>query len=160
MFGTDVRALAIAASLLLILPACGSDDEAAPTPATTAAAADTTALFGRYEREVTQADIDRTAAKRAEGQEVPAPGRHRLVVNQGVMQVFLPDGFQISLELTVEGDTWRIGRYTGGQGVFCTDSGPATYTWKLDDDELTLTATSDACADRDSTLTGVWTKTE
>lgn len=159
-----LRAVLLILAAASILAGCGSDDQTATTSAATTAAADDAAVpadvFGEYERDVTQADVDRTSDKRVEGpgQEPPTSGTYRLVANEGVIQVFLPDGFQISQELTVTEDTWEIERYIGGEGVFCVDDGPSSYSWDLEGDELSLVPKSDGCADRDSVLTGTWTK--
>ena len=54
---------------------------------------------------------------------------------------------------------FRVGAYQRPErGSFCGPDVPqtASYKWKLSGDDLTLEATQDACADRDSSLTGVW----
>lgn len=157
-----MRRIAVLLLLAAPLAACGSDDAAAPQTTSTTTATDVfpDELIGEYEREVTPADIERTQDRRVEGpgHEPPAPGLHRMVVNEGVMQIYLPDGFEISQELTITGDAWNTGPYVGGEGVFCPDDGPASYTWERDREGLVLTVLDDPCADRDSTLTGTWTK--
>ena len=47
-----------------------------------------------------------------------------------------------------------------GKGVFCGPEipAPASYAWRLQGRTLVLTAHEDPCADRDSTLTGAWTR--
>jgi hypothetical protein len=46
------------------------------------------------------------------------------------------------------------------KGAFCGAEipTPASYAWRLQGRTLTLTAQKDLCADRDSTLTGKWTR--
>lgn len=155
------RLVPVAGALLLLVGGCGSDEEAATTTAATTASAEAevTEPFGEYEREVTQADIDRTASTRVEGpgQEAPPPGTYRLSLNAGVIQAFAPDGFTISQELKVTGGTLEIERYIGRDGIFCADDGPSSYTWELDGEKLILSPKNDTCADRDSVLTGSWT---
>lgn len=150
-----------AVALLLLASACGlnGDETAATTAAETTDPVD--AVLGDYEREMTKADIERTAAKRRQGTQTPSLGRVRLVVRGGVMQVLVPEGFSISQELTVTEEEWRIGPYIGsGMDAFCPGSDRlATYGWRADGEELTLSPKDDACADRDSTLSGTWTRT-
>jgi hypothetical protein len=157
-----VRALFVVVAALLLLAGCASDEEAAPrtttSETTTAEAAAAAAPFGEYEREVTQADLDRTAEKRPAGFEIPPPGTYRLTLSEGNTIVVDPDGFSISQELTVVGGALKIGRYIG-EGFFCPDDSASSYSWKLDGRKLVLAPTKDDCADRDSILTGSWTKT-
>jgi hypothetical protein len=157
-----VRAVVpFAVALILLAPACGSNGEEAATTTAAETADPTDAVLGDYEREMTEADIERTAAERRQRMQKPSPGRVRLVIRDGVMQVFVPEGFSISQELTVTEDEWRIGPYIGsGMDAFCPGADrPATYTWKVEGEELMLSPKDDACADRDSTLTGTWTRT-
>jgi hypothetical protein len=46
------------------------------------------------------------------------------------------------------------------QGTFCDVQvvQTAAYRWRVSGSALTLTASDDTCADRDSILTGRWTK--
>ena len=157
-------ALALLVALLLAAAACGGDDEdaanvAEPGPATTAGpkAEAGDAVFGEYQRTVTRADLDRTAEKRAEGSEVPPTGRYRLTLSEGAIVVVDPNRFSISQELTVTDDTLTVERYIG-EGFFCPDDSPSSYRWTLDSERLTLAPQKDGCADRDSILTGAWTK--
>jgi hypothetical protein len=143
-------------AVLLFAPACGSNgDEARTTGAREPTDAD--AVIGDYERHMTRADIQRTAENRREGQQVPSPGKVRLVVRDGVMQVFVPEGFSISQELAITEDEWRIGPYFT-EDAFCPGDRPTRYSWKLEGEELTLSPKDEACPDRDSTLTGTWTR--
>jgi hypothetical protein len=162
----DMRVVALAAALLLVLAGCGSDDEAgsdesATTTVATTAPAESMAgdPFGLYEREVTQAEIDRTAATRPQGWEAPPPGTYRLNLTLGVLQVFDPNDLQISQELTVTDGTLEIGPYIGPErNAFCSPDGPAAYDWKFEEETLVLSPKEDACADRDSILTGSWSR--
>ena len=152
-----LRALLVVAAGLLLLGGCGSDEEAGRTTTaeTTTAEARAGGPFGEYEREVTQADLDRTADQRSEGAEVPPVGTYRLTLSEGVLLVVDPDDFSISQELTVTDGTFKIERYIG-EGAFCADDSPSSYRWKLDGEKLTLSPQKDGCADRDSILTGSW----
>ncbi len=154
-------ALAALIALLLLASGCGSNGEEAETTAARDTTEPADAVLGDYEREMTQEDIERTAETRRKGEQTPNPGTVRLVVRDGVMQVFVPEGFSISQELTITADEWRIGPYIGsGMDAFCpTGDRPATYAWELEDNELMLTPKDEGCADRDSTLTGTWAKT-
>ncbi len=149
--------LAIVAALVLVLAsACGSNEPSGTTAratATQAPAGDDALLepFGEYEREVTKAEI-----RPSPGEEPPPPGTWHLTIDQGVIQVVDPGGFRFSQELTVEGDTLRIERYLGGDGVFCKDDGPSSYTWTRDGDELTLAREHDRCPDREAILGATW----
>lgn len=161
-----MRFVALAAALLLVITGCGSDDEtgvdeAATTTAATTAPAESEAgdPFGEYEREVTQAEIDRTAGTRAKGVEVPPPGSYRLNLTLGVLQVFDPNGLQFSQELTVADGTLEIGPYIGPErNAFCNPDGPSAYNWAVEGETLVLSPKEDACADRDSILTGSWSR--
>lgn len=147
-------------AILLVAAGCGSDEEEARTTTGREATRSIDAVIGDYAREITEKDIERTAARRRKGEQTPSPGKARLVIRERVMQVFVPEGFSISQELTVTDDEWHIGPYLGsGMDAFCAEGDrPATYTWKLEGDELTLSPKDEACPDRDSTLTGTWTK--
>jgi hypothetical protein len=156
----SVRALFVVVAALLLLAGCASDEEAVPTTTTTetTTAEAAAAPFGEYEREVTQADLDRTAETRPAGSESPPPGTYRLTLSEGNIIVVDPDGFSISQELTVTRDALKIERYIG-EGFFCPDDSASSYGWKLDGEKLILAPGKDDCADRDSILTGSWTKT-
>lgn len=165
-----MRLRAAAALLVLVLGACGSgDDASAPTDADTRTAAGAgapTDPYGEYEREVTQADLDRTAEKRSRRPtaELPPTGTWHLTLNTGVLEVVDPTDFRIAQEIEVTDTVLEIRRYfhvSGGQyGIFCEDDSPSSYTWELDGDRLTLASETDACADRDSVLTGTWTTSD
>jgi hypothetical protein len=47
-----------------------------------------------------------------------------------------------------------------GKGAYCGPEipEPASYSWKLQGRTVVLKAKNDPCADRDSTLTGKWTR--
>ena len=147
--------LLVAVVVMVALGGCGgSDDEGQPsgsatTPASTAPAADP---FGEYEREVGADEIRTT-----EGQEAPPPGTWHLTLGPSVMQVVDAGGFRFSQELAMNGEEFEIGRYLGGDGVFCEDDQPSTYRWERDGDQLVLIATDDACLDRKGILESEWT---
>jgi hypothetical protein len=150
------------AAVLLLAAGCGGEGDADEAARTTTAAAEAQSPqpFGKYERRVTQADLDRNDSKRTKGWETPPPGAYRLTLDRGVMQVVDPNGLYIAQELTVDGDTLRIERYIGESGIaFCPNDGPSSYNWELDGETLSLSPEDDACPDRDSILTGSWSKT-
>ena len=165
-----MRLRAAAALLVLVLGACGSgEDASAPTdPArqTASGAGASTNPYGEYEREVTQSDLDRTAEKRSRrpSAELPPSGTWRLTLNTGVLEVVDPTEFRVAQEIEVTDTTLEVGRYfhvSGGQyGIFCEDDSPSSYMWEFDGDRLTLASEKDACADRDSVLTGTWTRSD
>jgi hypothetical protein len=109
---------------------------------------------------VTHADLARTAAKRHEGQgqSTPPSGRYRLVIDSETMTATDPGGVRVGEQLTATADgDFTAGPYTTPD-IFCKNSGPGGYRWSLSGRTLTLKATEDRCADRDSILTGSWTK--
>jgi hypothetical protein len=148
----------IGAIVGLLASGCGSEQDAAPTApadATTATAADeaVSGPFGEFEREVTEAEITTTP-----GQEAPPPGTWHLTLGPTVIQVVDAGGFRYAQELTVTGETLEIERYIGGDGIFCEDDKPSTYSWRLDGDRLTLSPTKDECPDRMLILDAEWRK--
>lgn len=160
-----------AAVLALAAAGCGSDDKSSDQAATASTAASTTGggvpagLAGSYTRSVTNADIARTQKKRSElgpNQEKPKPETALLFVEPGTLTVRNPKAtFVVQQDYSASAGKLTIRGYQHPEvGAFCGPEVPqnATYTWKSDGDKLTLRATSDPCADRDSTLTGGWTK--
>jgi hypothetical protein len=165
-----VAAVALAAS------GCGSGDDSkkssAGAPATTAGSTPNQPkppqeLLGIYTRSVTKADIERTQKKRSElgpNQEKPKPGPAAMGLGaQGLNMSFPKDpGYQIDQDYTATSDgRLAIRGYQHPEsGSFCGPEIPqnATYTWKRAGNKLTLRAVGDPCADRDSTLTGTWTR--
>jgi hypothetical protein len=154
-------------ALVALLAGCGSDDDdAAQTPQATATTTATAGPVGEYRRTLTAADIERTDDIRQEAgptQERPEPGPQALTLRGGTLKLV-----DLGAKLTVRQDfsatsdgAFRIGAYQRPEeGSFC---GPdiaqtAAYTWKLAGDVLTLTAKQDPCADRDSVLSGRWTR--
>jgi hypothetical protein len=168
-------AIPAAVAALAIAPAgCGSDDDSATATTTTTAAAAAqpkqsglpSELAGGYTRFMNKADIERTQAKRSEvgpNQEKPKPERYLLF--------FEPTGtttrnekadfvVQQDYSATDDGQLVIRGYQHPEVGAFC---GPeiaqnATYSWKVSGDKLTLRAVKDPCADRDSTMAGIWTR--
>jgi hypothetical protein len=152
-----------------LVAACGGDDgdggsDRSATASTSQFSED---LLGTYERTVTKADVARTADRvvKAPGFESTPPGPHRLVIEDGVFRtVDLSDNVTIAQYVSASDDgNFDIGNYVDpGKGAFCGQSVPqaAIYSWALEGDVLTLTAVSESCADRDSVLTGKWTRTE
>jgi hypothetical protein len=160
------------AALALVAVGCGSDDKKSDqTAATNTTAASTTGaalppgLAGSYARSVTKADIDRTQKARSElgpNEEKPKPQAALLFVEPGTLTVRNPKAtFVVQQDYAASAGKLTIKGYQHPEvGAFCGPEVPqnAMYTWMADGDKLTLRATADPCADRDSTLTGVWTR--
>ncbi len=167
-------AIPVAVAALAVLPAgCGSnDDEGAAASTTTTAAAKATPaglpqeLAGSYGRFVSKADIERTQSKRSEvgpSQEKPKPEAALLFLEPSAMTVRNPKAdFVVQHDYSATGDGRLVirGYQHPEAGAFCGPEIPqnATYTWKVSGDKLTLQADEDPCADRDSTLTGTWSR--
>lgn len=162
-------AVATAVALALMAIGCGSDDDEKQDGAGTAARTDTSTaaaarLEGDYRRRLTEADIARTEPVRKEagpGQQRPEPGPMTLSLSKGTLR-FVDLGARLTIlqdfSATSDG-AFRIGAYQRpDRGSFCGPDVPqtASYEWKLSGDQLTLKATQDECADRDSSLSGVW----
>jgi hypothetical protein len=162
------RTSLVSAAIFAALAAgCGSDDEQeAGTSSATATATSVSAtarLVGTYEREVTSADIERTAHLReaAAGQTKPEPGSVRLALAEGTLKMTDPRAdLTILQDFSATSDgAFRIGAYQQPEtGSFCGPeiSQTASYRWRLSGDVLTLKAQLDECADRDSVLGGEW----
>jgi hypothetical protein len=158
----------------LVAGGCGSDDNSSDQPASsgsTAASSTSNAAkapYGLYVRTVTKKDIARTAQLRDEHgphQSTPSPGRYRLVIAKGasqdVIKVTGPDGFTIDMDMNVAPGNLRLTSYVDpNRASFCGPEVPAqaTYTFKAAASSLQLAPNDDPCADRDSTLTGTWSK--
>jgi hypothetical protein len=168
-------AIPIAVAALAVVPAgCGSGDSkdssaatAATKPAGTTQPSSLPAqLAGGYTRYVSRADIERTQKKRSEvgrNQTKPKPERYLLFFEAGGVTVRTPKADFVVPEDYSATDDGRLvirGYQHPEAGAFC---GPeiaqnASYTWKVSGDKLTLRAVKDPCADRDSTLAGVWSR--
>ena len=142
---------------------CGNDDAAEPASETAAPAS----VFGVYTREVTEADIARTAGARSDAPGFePAPaGRYQLTVAEGegvdVVKVTDPSGFTVEMDAGVDARELRIVSYAAPEkGAFCDQSVTAQAKYSLVPEEggLALEPESEECADRDSVLTGTWEK--
>jgi hypothetical protein len=171
MSRTPHTLLAIAVSLASLAPVvgCGSDDKSAtPAPTTAAAKPGTASLYGTYERDVSQADIDRTDKIRSEGpgQVKPKPDHVVLTIAEGdpkgTITATGSDGFAIAMDIDASASgKLDLPTYVDPRkGAFCGPEipSPASYSWKLNGRNLVLTPHKDPCADRDSTLTGKWTR--
>ncbi len=148
--------------LSLVVCACGEDE---PTPA--AKPASTPSAFGVYVRDVSKADFERTMSMRNDppGFEPAPPGRWRLTIAPGegidVVKVTDPAGMTIVMDGKVDGDELRMVAYSAPEkGAFCDQAiaAQAKYSLEVRDGALTLAPTAEECADRDSVLTGTWTK--
>ena len=159
----------------LVISSCGSGQDAAPTasPPTRSAASGTVAvpaeLLGTYERTVTRADITRTTEFRHEGsgQEAPSPGPARLVITRSSITFVVPTPLPplwIGEDYTATANGHLIiNGYTHPDvGSFCGPEIPqnASYTWARKGGAIELRSVRDRCADRDSSLTGTWRRTE
>jgi hypothetical protein len=164
--------LLVAAASVALVAGCGSDHKSATQASTSAAAKPGTAsLYGTYERDVTKADIERTDKARSEAgpnQEKPKPDHVVLTIAEGDPQGTITatgsDGFAIAMDMNAtSGGKLDLPTYVNpgkGSGAFCGPEipTPASYSWKLNGRTLVLTPHKDLCADRDSTLTGKWTR--
>jgi hypothetical protein len=156
----------IVVAAALITSGCGGSDKSASSGST--ATKTSAAPYGLYVRTVTKQDIARTANRRDEhgpNQSTPSPGRYRLVIAKGaaqdVIKLIGPDGFTIGMDMNVAAGSLRLTSYVDPmKGAFC---GPeiaaaTTYAFKAAASSLQLQPHNDPCADRDSTLTGTWSK--
>lgn len=160
----------IALSVAASLGACGSDDgEATKPPARSTAEPAAAAPYGTYVRAVSKADIKRTAAIRdvhGPKQHTPPAGEYRLVIAKGagqdVLKVSDPEEFTVAMDLIAEADLLRLTTYVDpAKASFCGPEipAPARYAFEASGSELVLEPKiDDACADRDSILTGTWKK--
>jgi hypothetical protein len=148
---------------------CGGSGNDKPATAGSAAAQTSAAPYGLYVRNVSKQDIARTAKLRDEhgpNQSAPGTGRYRLVIARGaaqdVIKVTGPDGFTIDMDMDVAPGSLRLTSYVDPtKGAFCGPEVPAqaTYAFKAAGSSLQLQpSNNDPCADRDSLLTGTWSK--
>ena len=157
------RTLPITVLTALCLAACGDDNE----PAAVEATATPSPAFGVYTREVTEADIERTTDARndAPGFEPAPAGRWQLTIAPGdgvdVVKATDPEGLTIEMDAKVDGDELRLVAYSAPEkGVFCDQAiaALAKYELTVQDSAIALKPSAEKCADRDSVLTGTWTK--
>jgi hypothetical protein len=163
-----VPAFLVAAALAAA--GCGSDGstDKPATSGSTAAAQTGAAPYGLYVRTMTRQDLARTAAHRDEhgpNQSAPPTGRYRLVIAKGaaqdVIKVTDPEGFTIDMDMTAASGSMRLTSYVDpSRASFCGPEvpAPATYSFKASSSSLQLQPSDDPCADRDSMLTGTWSK--
>jgi hypothetical protein len=172
MYKHTITSLAGVACCALAAAGCGStnDSSSSKASASTSASATTPAtpaapLAGTYVRKVTQADIARTKKIRDEAgpnQETPKPSRATMSVTADGLAFTSTGAPRIALDYSATPDgQLEIRGYQAPQvGAFCGPDIPqnATYQWKKSATGVALRAVDDKCADRDSTLTGTWTK--
>jgi hypothetical protein len=153
----------------LVAGGCGGgSNNDKPATSGSPAAQTSAAPYGLYVRTVTKQDIARTAKRRDEhgpNQSTPGTGRYRLVIAKGagqdVIKVTGPDGFTIGMDMDVDPGSLRLTSYVDpAKGAFC---GPeiaaqASYAFKVAASSLQLQPHDDPCADRDSIVTGTWSK--
>ena len=158
----DIRTLIIISTAASAFAACGNDEQPSETPATAPSPA-----FGVYTREVTEADLERTAENRhdAPGFEPAPTGRWQLTLAPGqgvdVVKVTDPEGLTIEMDGKVDGDQLRLVAYSAPErGAFCDQAIPvlARYSLEVEGGALSLAPSEEQCADRDSVLTGTWKK--
>jgi hypothetical protein len=166
----QVQHLYVLAVVASTATGCGSSDS--KTPATNGSNAAQTsrsappALLGQYQRFVSKADIERTQKKRSElgpNQEKPKPAVTLLFLEPGTLTTRDPKAtfvVQQDYSATSDGKLVIRGYQHPDVGSFCGPEVPqnASYTWKKTGDKLSLRAVGDPCADRDSTLTGTWSR--
>lgn len=155
------------------LGACGGGDDAptAATPTAKGASASTSrpaAPYGVYTRRVTARDLARTKALRSEAgptQELPPSGRYHLVIAKGggqdVLKVTDPSGFTTDMDMTMrDGRLVTTSYVDAARASFCGPEMPvnSVYRVALAEQALRLAADEDQCADRNSILTGTWTR--
>ena len=147
----------------------GNNDDKPATSGKSSTASASQAPYGLYIRTVTKRDLQRTASSRDEhgpDQSLPPTGRYRLVIAKGaaqdVIKVTDPEGFTTDMDMKVTGDDLHLTSYVNpARAAFC---GPAIqegaiYSFQSSAASLELRPKSgDACADRDSMLTGTWAK--
>jgi hypothetical protein len=163
-----VPTLIVAAAL--VAGGCGSNDKPASSGSTAASSTSSAAEspYGLYVRTMTKQDLARTADHRDEhgpNQSTPPTGRYRLVIAKGasqdVIKVTDPTGFTIDMDMTADPGSLRLTSYVDpSRASFCGPEvpAPAKYTFKASASSLQLQPNSDPCADRDSMLTGTWSK--
>jgi hypothetical protein len=148
---------------------CGGGSNDKPATSVSNAAPAAKAPYGLYVRTVTKQDIARTAKFRDEhgpNQSAPGTGRYRLVIAKGAAQDVIkltgPDGFTIDMDMTIAPGSLRLTSYVDpSRAAFCGPEVPAPATYAFEATQSTLQLRpkpSDLCADRDSTLTGTWSK--
>ena len=157
------RTLPITVLTALCLAACGNDNE----PAAVKATATPSPAFGVYTRKVTRADIKRTMDARndAPGFEPAPTGRWQLTIAPGngvdIVKATDPEGLTIEMDANVDGAEVRLIAYSAPEkGAFCDQAiaAQANYELIVQDSAIALKPSADECADRDSVLTGTWTK--
>lgn len=160
--------LALAATAALVA-GCGSDGDKKSEAA--AATPTSEAPYGTYVRHVSRGDIRRTAKHRDEHapqQSAPPPGDYRLVIAQGAGQDVIKaidaadtTDAGVAMDMTAEDGVLRLTSYVDLKATFCGPEAPmaAHYAFSASGSTLKLSPERpDLCADRDSILTGTWTK--
>jgi len=156
----------------LVAGGCGSSSSDKPaTSGSTTAQQASGAPYGLYVRTVSKKDIARTAHNRDEhgvnpSSAAPPTGRYRLVIAKGagqdVIKVTDPTGFTVDQDINVAPGILQLTSYVDpSKAVFCGVEVPAqaTYAFKAAGSSLHLQPSKDdPCADRDSLLTGTWSK--
>jgi hypothetical protein len=158
-----------AAAIALAAAGCGTAKHSAThtnASSITAAASTPHELLAQWTRFVTKSDIARTKKKRSElgpNQDAPKPETALMTFEPKALTTRNPRAtfvVQQDYKASPDGTLVILGYQHPEVGAFCGPEIPqnATYTWKLAGDKLIVRAVSDPCADRDSTLTGTWTR--
>ena len=139
-----------------------------------------TALAGSWTRVVTAADTKK-ADPRYGTDNVPPPGKWRLIIDRTGIWELDPIGTGILQGFSVGGDTLRSlapiqmiprkasgdpgeierfgSRVAAGGGIDCNESGPfGTYRWSARGEALTLSARREPCGQRRAVYEGTWTR--
>jgi hypothetical protein len=145
-----------------------------------AAPAPPAALAGTWTRVVTNADTKK-ADPRYGTDNVPPPGKWRLVVDRtgiweldplgtGIVQGYTVSGNVLRSHAPIQmvprqasgdpGEITRFGsRIAAGGGIDCDESGPfGTYRWVVKGNALTLSGLSEPCGQRQVIYEGTWTR--
>jgi hypothetical protein len=166
----SIASVVLAACCGLAAAGCGSSSDSSSKAGASTSTATTTAkpaapFAGTYVRKVTQADIARTERVRNEAgpnQERPKPSRATMSVTADGLSFTAAHAPRIALDYSATPDgKLEIRGYQAPQvGAFCGPDVPqnATYLWRKSATGVTLRAVRDQCADRDSTLSGTWTR--
>jgi hypothetical protein len=160
------------AAIAFALGACGNDREKTST-SKPAAAPQAGLPYGTYTRELTKADVQRTAQTRdaarqetGPNMELPPIGQYRLVISKSavgdVVDNIGPDNLKIGMYAHADGGKLVLEDYVDpSKGAFCGPevAVPANYRFEVGAGTLTIaTDAHDPCADRDTSLVGTWHK--
>src|SRR4051812_48936703 len=108
----------IIAGALLAAAGCGSSNDDSGGSAPAKAKTQSAVPYGTYVRQMTKADLARTAKLRDEAgpdQEAPPPGRYSLVIAKGAGQDIIkatsPDNFTVAMDLDAKNEQLALTSY-------------------------------------------------